>query len=129
MDTTPAQEIIYEATDGAGADVILEAVGNPSASRLALELVRPGGTISAVGVHTTPEFAFSPVEAYDKNLTYKIGRCPARHYMDLVLPLLTETKIDPASIVSHRLALAEGVHAYDIFANRREGCTKVLLAP
>lgn len=129
LETMPAREIIFAATDGAGADVILEAVGSPSASRLALELVRPGGTISAVGVHTAPEFAFSPVEAYDKNLTYKIGRCSARHYMDLVLPLLTETTVDPMSIVSHRLALAEGIRAYDIFANRREGCTKVLLAP
>lgn len=129
MESSSPYEMVQQATDGAGADVVLEAVGNPSASRLALDLVRPGGTISAVGVHTTPEFAFSPVEAYDKNLTYKTGRCPARHYMDLVLPLLTETQIDPASIVSHRLPLSEGVHGYDIFANRLEGCTKVLLVP
>lgn len=129
MESSSPHDWVQQATDGAGADVILEAVGHPSASRLALELVRPGGTISAVGVHTTPEFAFSPVEAYDKNLTYRIGRCPARHYMDLVLPLLTDTPIDPAAMVSHRLPLTDGVRGYDIFANRQEGCTKVLLVP
>ena len=91
--------------------------------------VRPGGVMASVGVHTDERFGFTPVDAYDKNLTYRIGRCPARHYMDLVLPLLTDTTVDPASIVSHRLALTEGVRAYEIFANRREGCTKVLLAP
>ena len=94
-----------------------------------MRLVRPGGTISAVGVHTEPQFAFSPVEAYDKNLTFKIGRCPARHFMDAVLPLLATIDLDPSVIISHRLPLAEGDRAYDIFARKLEGCTKAVLNP
>ena len=43
-----------------------------------VDLVRAGGTVSAVGVHYEERFAFSPANAYDKNLTYRIGRCPAR---------------------------------------------------
>ncbi len=119
--------MVGEATEGRGADAVLEVVGSPDATRLAFDLVRPGGIVSAVGVHTEAQFAFSPVEAYDKNLTYRAGRCPARVYMEKLLPLVTEKKYDLASIVSHRLPLAEAAHGYHLFERKLEGCTKVLL--
>ncbi len=126
---SPPAESVLPATGHLGAHVVLEAVGSPESSRLALELVRPGGTISAVGVHTAAQFAFSPVEAYDKNLTYRIGRCPARQLMDTTLQLLAESDLDPAVIISHRLPLVEGARAYELFAGRRDGCTKAVLIP
>jgi threonine dehydrogenase-like Zn-dependent dehydrogenase len=127
-DSSPPDTIL-EATRGLGVHVVLEAVGSPQSSLLAMRLVRPGGTISAVGVHTEPQFAFSPVEAYDKNLTYKIGRCPARRFMDTVLPWLADSDLDPAAIISHRLPLTAGDRAYDIFAKKLESCTKAVLIP
>jgi len=121
--------VIREATDGRGADAVLEAVGSPEATRLAVDLVRPGGTIAAAGVHTEARFAFSPGEAYDKNLTYVAGRCPARRYLDRVLEIVTGRKYALGSIVSHRLSLDEGPKGYDIFDRKLDGCTKVILAP
>lgn len=123
------EETLREATGGLGVEVVLEAVGSPDSSRLALSLVRPGGTISAVGVHTASQFAFSPVAAYDKNLTYRIGRCPARRLMDTVLPWLAEGEIDPSGIISHRLPLSDGARAYEIFAGKLDSCTKAVLTP
>lgn len=122
-------ERVRAASDGRGADVVLEAVGSPQASRLAYDLVRPGGTIAAVGVHTEARFAFTPGEAYDKNLTYRAGRCPARRMMERVLPLAQERRHDLAAIVSHRLPLDEGPRGYELFDRKLEGCTKVVLAP
>jgi threonine dehydrogenase-like Zn-dependent dehydrogenase len=124
---TDPREVVKEATDGRGADAVLEVVGSPEATRLAFDLVRPGGIVSAVGVHTEAQFAFSPVEAYDKNLTYRAGRCPARRYIERLLPLVREKKYDLASIVSHRLPLAEAARGYSLFERKLEGCTKVLL--
>ncbi len=121
--------ILDEATGGRGADAVLEVVGSPEATRLAVDLVRPGGVISAVGVHTESSFAFSPGEAYDKNLTYRAGRCPVRHYMERLLPLVRDGKYDLRAIVSHRLPLEDGVRGYELFANKLEGCTKVTLTP
>ncbi len=118
-----------DVTEGRGADGVLEVVGSPEATRLAVDLARPGGVISAVGVHTETSFAFSPAEAYDKNLTYRAGRCPARHYMERLLPLVREKKYDLASIISHRLPLSEGVRGYEIFEKKLEACTKVVLRP
>ena len=42
--------------------------------QLAVQLVRPCGTLAVVGMHTAPHFAFSPLDAYNLNLTYKTGR-------------------------------------------------------
>jgi threonine dehydrogenase-like Zn-dependent dehydrogenase len=122
-------EVVRNATNGRGADAILEAVGNHSAVRLAWELVRPGGIISSVGVCNDAHLAFSPVEAYNKNLTYKIGRCPARHIMEKLIPLVQKKKYDLTSVFSHTMKLSEGVKGYDIFANKKDHCLKVLLRP
>jgi threonine dehydrogenase-like Zn-dependent dehydrogenase len=91
--------------------------------------VRPGGVLSSVGVHTEERFAFSPGEAYDRNLTYRSGRCPARHLMDRLLPLVAGGLLPVEFIISHRLSLDEGPRAYEIFDTRRDGCTKVVLRP
>jgi threonine dehydrogenase-like Zn-dependent dehydrogenase len=120
---------IREETEGRGADAVVEAVGTPQASRLAYDLVRPGGTIAAVGVHVEEHLAFAPGEIYDKNLVYRAGRCPARAYMDRLLPLVRSGKYDLGSLISHRLSLAEGPRGYDLFDRRVEGCTKVVLVP
>lgn len=121
--------LIAEKTEGRGADAVLEAVGSRSAIRLAVEVVRAGGTISSVGVCTEEHVPFSPVEAYDKNLTYRIGRCPARHLMTGLIPIVREKKYPITSIFTHNLSLSEGVTGYDIFANKKDNCLKVLLSP
>jgi len=122
-------DILRTVTQGRGADSVMEAVGSPAAGKLAYELVRPGGVISVAGVHTANHFPFSPAQAYDKNLTYKVGRCPARKYMEKLLPLVQQKKYDLSSIISHRLPLSQGVHGYNIFASKKDGCTKVMLTP
>jgi threonine dehydrogenase-like Zn-dependent dehydrogenase len=121
--------VIREMTEGRGADAVLEAAGGPQAARLAFDLVRPGGTLSAVAVHTEDRLAFSPTEAYDKNLTFRTGRAPARHYMERLLPVIQSRRYDLGALISHRMSLADGPHGYDIFDKRLEGCTKVVLVP
>lgn len=120
-------ELIRGVTDGRGTDAALEVVGSQDAGRLAFDLVRPGGIISTVGVHTEKYVAFSPVEAYNKNITYKIGRCPARYYMEKLLPIVQSKKYDLTAIISHRLPLAEGVQGYEIFDKKLDNCIKVVL--
>jgi len=120
---------VRERTAGAGADAVVEAVGSPAASRLALDLARPGGTIAAVGVHAEATFAFAPGELYDKNLTYRAGRAPARRYLEPLLRRLAEDDLGLAAILSHRVPLAEAAAAYRLFEAGSAGCTKVLLLP
>ena len=125
---TPEQAVavIANATDQRGADSVMELVGNPAAQQLAYQVMRPGGTMSVVGCHCTPDFAFSPVDAFDKNLTYRTGRCPARHYMDKLTERVASGEFKIDSFVTHHFSVNESVRAYDVFSNRKDGCVKAV---
>jgi threonine dehydrogenase-like Zn-dependent dehydrogenase len=93
-------------------------------------LQRFSGTLSTVGVHTAPQFPFPPGALYDKNVTYKSGRCPARRIMtEIALPLLAGST-GPFDIrelvISHRVPLKDAPDAYEMFDRKRDGCTKVV---
>lgn len=115
--------------DGGGPASVVEAVGSDPALRLAYDIVGPGGTIAAVGVHTSPGFAFTPAELYDKNVTFATGRCPARSVLERLIPTVRSQRFTPASIITHRLGLDAGAAAYELFDERRDGCVKVVLEP
>jgi threonine dehydrogenase-like Zn-dependent dehydrogenase len=123
------EAVVRQATDGQGVDAVLEAVGNAAAHQAALGLVRAGGTISVVGVHNEERFPFTPVELYDRNLTYRVGRCPARAMAERVMPLARRRATELESILTHRLPLSRGPEAYEIFDGKRDGCIKVVLSP
>jgi len=115
-----------------GADSMLEAVGQPAAQQLAFDLVRPGGVISAVGMHTSDQFSFSPADAYNRNVTYHAGRCPVRSYLDrLVKQVEAGDLVIPVEqiVTEARLPLSQGEEAYRRFASRSEDCVKILLDP
>lgn len=128
MENNPL-EIIHAATQGRGADVVMEVVGSHGAGRSAFELLRPGGVFSAVGVCTDHHLPFSPVEAYDKNLTYMVGRCPARYYMERLIIPATEEAEKLNTVFTHRVPLEKGPESYRMFADRTDDCLKVLLTP
>ena len=120
-------EVIKHHNEGRGADSVMEVVGNGSAGKLAYEIIRPGGIISTVGVCNDKHLAFSPVDAYNKNLTFKVGRCPAHHYMKRLTDVVLRHKYDFTSILTHRLPLKDGAQGYDIFAYKKNNCLKVVL--
>ena len=70
-------------TNQRGLDGVMELVGLPEAQRLAYELVRPGGTLSVIGCHCTPNFSFSPADAYDKNLDLSHRSLPSKALYEL----------------------------------------------
>ena len=124
-----ALSVVKEHTEGRGADAVMEAVGSKGASRLAVDLLRPGGTYSSVGVHTDASFAFSPIEAYDKNLTFRFGRCPARHYMPDLLKRLEEGALPVEVALTHHWSLDQAAEAYNLFDRKADGCVKIILDP
>ena len=114
-------------TSGRGADSVMELVGLPAAQKIAYEILRPGGIMSVVGCHCTQHFSFSPVEAFDKNLTYKTGRCSARAYMDKLTGLVADGTFELDQFISRRFAVEDCVKAYDVFSNRKDGCLKAAI--
>ncbi len=121
--------VIREHTEGRGADAVLEAVGDQDALRSCFQYVRPGGTISAVGVYSEAQFQFPMFLAYLRDLTFRIGACPAKNYLAKLLSMIERGKLDPTLILTHSLPLEEAPHGYDMFANHKESCVKVVLKP
>ena len=107
---------------------VIEAVGNLPAMKLAFERTAPGGTLASVGVHTSQDFAFTPVDLYDRNLTYRSGRCPARALAPELVPMARAQSGLLKSLFTHRFPLSAGIEAYRLFERGEEDCQKVLLA-
>eukprot|EP00899_Mesostigma_viride_P004871 jgi/Mesvir1/14385/Mv09782-RA.2 len=121
--------VVRAATGGFGSAAVLEVVGSPAATRLAYNLVQPGGTISSVGCHTSPEWGFTPVDGYNKNITYRSGRCPARSLMPLAMKRVMKAQLPIAKIITHRLPLSAGPEAYRMFDAKASGCIKIVFDP
>lgn len=68
---------VNELTNGRGADMVIEVVGHSSALDLGFKLLRSWGRMSSVGVHNG-EIPWTGNQAYGKNLTIQMGRCPVK---------------------------------------------------
>lgn len=116
---------LKDLTDG-GAPAVMECVGVDSAVETAAEAVRPGGTVSMVGV---PRFidAWPMGTFFSKNAAFRAGVAPVRAYMDEVGPAVASGEIDVSAIASHRYSLDELPAAYEAM-DRRE-CIKAIVVP
>ncbi len=125
--TTNVKQEIFDSTGGRGVDAVMEVVGSEESLKLAIGLLRPGGIISSAGVHTAKHFSFSPGEAYDKNLVYKSGRCPARFYSEKLLREEVPQRYPIEDIITHQFPLREGPMAYEVFDKKMDNCIKAVL--
>jgi threonine dehydrogenase-like Zn-dependent dehydrogenase len=132
-ETTPpdAAATAVQALDGGGVGAVIEAAGTHAAQALAFALVRPGGTLSIIAVQTADRLAFTPVDAYDVNLTVRLGRAPVRSLLDRLLPRIADgLEVPVAAVVTHpHVALEEGPALYRRFAAREAGLVKALFVP
>ncbi|OJD40645.1 alcohol dehydrogenase [Diplodia corticola] len=109
---------IAHLTQGRGVDVVLELVGAKPALGMAFEIVRPGGVISSVGVHST-EFPFTATQAYDKNVTLHMGRCPVASVFPEALECLEKVQDKLGFLTETVVPLSQAVEYYEVF-NRME---------
>ncbi len=82
-----------------------------------------------VGVYGAKYNAFPLGELFSRNITLKMGQCPAHSYVDPVLKMIEDRKIDATDIITHTMPLSDGDKAYDIFEKRQDNCIKVILKP
>lgn len=110
-----AVEKVQEMTNGLGADVVMEAVGVPATFELCTELVCPGGRVANIGVHGEP--ATLHLETlWIKSITITTGLVDASSTLTL-LRLVSEGRLDPTGLTTHRFELNEIMEAYDVFAD------------
>ncbi|KAJ6087509.1 chaperonin 10-like protein [Penicillium canescens] len=119
-------EAIKGVTDGRGADIVLEVVGTLDAMRLCINLVRPFGSISSVGVQTEQIALEGPV-LYGKNVTIAWGRCPVRGIFEDALECLGKVQAQVAFLCDRSMKFEQAAEAYQLFNDRK--VHKLLLKP
>ena len=123
-----ALEAVAARSDGlGGADVVVEAAGSPGGLDAALRLARGRGTVSVVGAHFEPDFPLDNHLMFERELTLRFSIGDAAGHRPKLLELIAARRLDPASVVSHRMPLADAAEAYRLFDARE--ATKVVLAP
>jgi len=120
--------VLAEATDGRGADVVIEAVGSPEAFESAVDVVRRGGRVVVLGVFAGESVPLQLGVFWARALDLRFaGITPVHAHWERALSLVASGAIDPLPIVSHRLPLEDAERGYELF-DRREA-TKVVLVP
>jgi alcohol dehydrogenase len=124
-------EEIMRLTKGRGVDVAIEALGTQATFEASLRVLRPGGTLSSLGVYSSD--LSMPVGAFAAGLgdhTIITSLCPGgKERMRRLMATLASGRVDLGSLVTHRFRLDDIEAAYDLFANQRDGVLKVAITP
>ncbi|MBP8237299.1 MAG: NAD(P)-dependent alcohol dehydrogenase [Pseudomonas sp.] len=124
-------EEILRLTGGRGVDAAIEALGLQSTFESALRVLKPGGTLSSLGVYSTD--LVIPLSAFHAGLgDHKIvtSLCPGgKERMRRLINVVASGRVDFGALVTHQYALDEIAAAYDLFAHQRDGVLKVAIKP
>jgi alcohol dehydrogenase len=116
---------------GGGADVAIEALGLQETFENALRSLRPGGTLSSLGVYSGKLQV--PYDAFAAGIgDYKIVTtlCPGgKERMRRLMSMVQSKRFDPTPLLTHTFSLDQIVEAYDLFGSRRDGVLKVAIRP
>jgi alcohol dehydrogenase len=127
------QDVVAEVRrlTGGGADVAIEALGQAATFENALRCLRPGGTLSSLGVYsghlTIPLDAFAAGLGEHKIVT---SLCPGgKERMRRLMSVVAAKRFPFRDLVTHKYGLDQIEEAYDLFANQRDGVMKVAIRP
>ena len=129
-DGDPVAEI-KRLTGGRGVDVAIEALGRQETFEAALRAIRPGGTLSSLGVYAGKLVA--PYEALyaglgDQKIVTTL--CPGgKERMRRLMAMIENHRVDLSPLVTHKFPLEQIEEAFDLFSHQRNGVLKVALYP
>ena len=116
--------------DGRGFDKVIEMVGYPETLQMALDIVRPGGTVAALGVFTDQEFNLVLADVFLRDISLHMnGFANVQPYMWRALRAMERGVVDLQELFSHEFALADVDKAFDTFHEKKDGVMKVLIRP
>jgi threonine dehydrogenase-like Zn-dependent dehydrogenase len=126
-----AVEEIMRLTHGRGVDVSIEALGTQQTFEACLRVLRPGGTLSSLGVYssdlTIPLGAFAAGLGDHRIVT---TLCPGgKERMRRLMSVIASGRVELGEMVTHRFKLDDIVAAYELFGHQRDGVLKVAITP
>lgn len=116
---------------GGGADVTIEALGTQATFESALRSLRPGGTLSSLGVYSgklqVPYDAFAAGIGDHRIVT---TLCPGgKERMRRLMEIVRRGRVDLTPLLTHTFSLDEITEGYKLFGERRDGVLKVAIKP
>ncbi len=149
---TDIREALNEITAGRGPDACIDAVGmeghhssaalhsydrakqsvrletdRPHALREAIMSCRNGGTVSIIGAYAGFVDKFPIGSLMNRSLTLRSGQCHVQRYSRMLLDRIRRGEIDPSFVITHRLRLEDAPIGYEMFRQKQDDCTKVVL--
>ena len=122
---------VMKLTGGKGADSSIEALGTQATFAQAMQVLRPGGTLSSLGVYS--EDLSIPLAQFAAGLgdhTIRTALCPGgKERMRRLMNVIAANRLDLGVLVTHQRKLDEIVEAYDLFAHQRDGVLKIAIKP
>lgn len=122
---------VLKLTGGKGADGSIEALGTQATFAQAMKVLRPGGTLSSLGVYS--EDLHIPLAQFAAGLgdhTIRTALCPGgKERMRRLMNVIAANRLDLGALVTHQRKLDDIVEAYDLFANQRDGVLKIAIKP
>jgi threonine dehydrogenase-like Zn-dependent dehydrogenase len=151
---TSVLEALNDMTGGRGPDACIDAVGmeghnhhvmldtydrvkqavrletdRPHALREAILACKNGGIVSIIGAYGGFVDKFPIGSAMNRSLTFRMGQCHVHRYLQPLLERVERGDIDPSFVISHTLPLDQAPRGYEMFLNKEDDCTKVVLKP
>ena len=116
---------------GQGADVAIEALGTQKTFESALRSLRPGGTLSSLGVYSGKlEIPYDAFAAGIGDHRIVTTLCPGgKERMRRLMQLVRFDRLDLTPLLTHTFPLKDIVQGYELFGARREGVLKVAIKP
>ena len=122
---------VMKLTGGKGADSSIEALGTQATFAQAMKVLKPGGTLSSLGVYS--EDLTIPLAQFAAGLgdhTIRTALCPGgKERMRRLMNVIASNRLDLGVLVTHQRKLDEIVEAYDLFAHQRDGVLKIAIKP
>jgi threonine dehydrogenase-like Zn-dependent dehydrogenase len=122
---------VMKLTGGRGVDASIEALGTQGTFESALRVLKPGGTLSSLGVYATD--LTIPLSAFAAGLgDHRINTalCPGgKERMRRLMAVVASGRADFGALVTHHFRLDDIVAAYELFAHQRDGVLKVAIKP
>jgi threonine dehydrogenase-like Zn-dependent dehydrogenase len=122
---------VMKLTGGRGADAAIEALGTQITFESALRVLKPGGTLSSLGVYSSD--LTIPLSAFAAGLgDHRINTalCPGgKERMRRLMNVVASGRADLGVLVTHHYKLDDIVAAYDLFSHQRDGVLKIAVKP
>jgi threonine dehydrogenase-like Zn-dependent dehydrogenase len=137
-------------TDYLGADSVIDAVGaeadgnflqhvtsaklklqggSPVALNWAIDGVRKGGTVSAMGAYGPIPNAVKFGDAMNKGVTIHMNQAPVKRQWPRLLEHIKAGHLKPSDVITHRIPLEDIAEGYHLFSAKLDDCIKTVIVP